>query len=107
MEENKKEDTFQTVKNPGQYNNYFNNSQKSKKEGGNFSRNVVLPFFSGIVGCSLVLGTCLGVPSIKSKIFNNTFVNTSASSSSKVWAYAGFPTQNTNPKAITIVQNIL
>ena len=33
-----------------------------------FGKSVLLPFFSGIVGCSLVIGTCFGVPSIKEKL---------------------------------------
>jgi len=45
-----------------------------------FSRNILLPFFSGIVGCSLVLGTCFGIPSIKEKLIGNTnkYVETSS-----------------------------
>ena len=35
-----------------------------------FGKNVLLPFISGIVGCSVVVGTCFGVPSIKEKILN-------------------------------------
>lgn len=33
-----------------------------------FGKNVVVPFLSGVLGCSLVLGVCFGVPSIKEKI---------------------------------------
>lgn len=44
-----------------------------------FSKNVVVPFLSGILGCSLVLGVCFGVPSIKEKIIpkSNTSTNSS------------------------------
>ena len=44
---------------------------------------MLLPFFSGIVGCSLVIGTCFGVPSIKEKLVgknsSNSTVQTSTS----------------------------
>ena len=47
-----------------------------------FGKSVILPFFSGIVGCSVVIGTCFGVPSIKEKIIgeNTNYVQTSTPS---------------------------
>jgi len=50
-----------------------------------FSRSIILPFFSGIVGCSLVLGTCFGIPTIKEKLLGNTtpYVEASSATSSK------------------------
>ena len=56
---------------------------KSKKES-HFGRNVVLPFFSGIVGTAVVLGTCFGVPSIRESILgstNNSHANQNTASS--------------------------
>ena len=44
----------------------------SKNQNGSFGKNVVTPFISGVLGCSLVLGTCFGVPSIKEKIVGET-----------------------------------
>ena len=44
----------------------------SKKSSGGIGKNIFVPFVSGVVGASIVLGTCLGVPSVKSKIFGNT-----------------------------------
>ena len=35
-----------------------------------FGKNILLPFISGIVGCSVVVGTCFGVPSIKEKLLD-------------------------------------
>ena len=32
----------------------------------------MLPFVSGVVGCSVVIGTCFGVPSIRTKLLGNT-----------------------------------
>ena len=41
------------------------------KQTNSFGKSILLPFFSGIVGCSLVIGTCFGVPSIKEKLIGN------------------------------------
>ena len=43
-------------------------SKANFKNSNGFRKSVLLPFFSGIVGCSLVIGTCFGVPSIKEKL---------------------------------------
>lgn len=55
---------FKTVSSPNPY-----NGKKTTKNSG-FGKSVILPFFSGILGCSVVIGTCFGVPSIRSKILN-------------------------------------
>ena len=44
------------------------NSDFKKREKFHFGKNILLPFVSGIVGCSVVIGTCFGVPSIKEKL---------------------------------------
>ena len=44
------------------------NSVKGKN---NFSKSVLIPFASGVIGASLVVGTCFSVPSIKSKLLTN------------------------------------
>ena len=54
------------------YQNIGNVSTKSKKQDFNFGRQVVLPFISGVVGASVVLGACIGVPSIRENLFNIT-----------------------------------
>ncbi len=46
------------------------NKTKNNKSG--FGKSVMLPFVSGIVGCSVVIGTCFGVPSIRTKLLGNT-----------------------------------
>ena len=33
-----------------------------------FGKSVAVPFLSGVLGCSLVLGTCFGIPSVREKI---------------------------------------
>ena len=69
MESN--ENKFQTIKNE---NTYY-------RKDSSFKRSVVLPFFSGVLGCSLVLGTCFGVPSIKEKLIGNVSSSVSTAGS--------------------------
>ena len=53
-----------------------------------FGKTIALPFISGVLGCSLVLGTCFGVPSIKEKIFSGNSSN-SVSTSTNATQNAG------------------
>lgn len=70
MEENK-ETTFKTVQNPGSYKAVYEESQKSTKNKTGFGKSFLVPFFSGVLGCSVVIGTCFGVPSIRNAILSN------------------------------------
>ena len=95
MEENKNENTpindvkekkntnFKTVSSSNMYN--------TKRTKSGFGKSVVLPFCRGVIGCVVVIGTCFGVPSIRSKILNNStssiINNTSSSSSSSNSGY--------------------
>lgn len=47
-------------------------SKANFKQSNGFGKTILLPFFSGIIGCSLVIGTCFGVPSIKEKLIGET-----------------------------------
>ena len=58
-----------------------------------FGKTIALPFISGVLGCSLVLGTCFGVPSIKEKIFSG---NSSSSVSTSTNATQNAGTINTD-----------
>ena len=78
MEDNEKDLNQNTVSTT--YRTVYNKSNDKKPKSG-FGKSVLLPFFSGVVGCSLVIGTCFGVPSIRDKILNN---NTSYSQSSSL-----------------------
>ena len=53
-----------------------------KKEKNSIKNSVVVPFLSGVLGCSLVIGTCFGIPEIKNKIIGESSKNTSTSTSS-------------------------
>ena len=53
------------------FKNVINTSYEEKKPN-RFKSNVVIPFLSGLIGCSVVIGTCFGVPTIKQKILGTT-----------------------------------
>lgn len=53
-------------------NNYTYEPYKPNNGKSNFSKNVLVPFASGIIGASLVIGTCFSVPSIKSKLLSSS-----------------------------------
>lgn len=95
MEENEKKEEkvekvegFKTVQNPSTYKTVYQNETSSKSKVG-FGKGVLLPFFSGVLGCSIVLGTCFGIPSIRSKILNT---NSNAENSSNL-QNVGYVTQ--------------
>ncbi len=63
---------FQVVSDSHTKNNFNNYSSNApKKSSGGFFKSVFVPFVSGIVGCSLVIGTCFGVPEIKEKLIDS------------------------------------
>ena len=45
---------------------------KSSKNKSGFGKSVLLPYVSGVVGCSVVIGTCFGIPSIRTKLIGGT-----------------------------------
>ena len=90
MEENEKNETkFKAILVTGS-SSYKN--EKSQKNKTGFGKTVILPFVSGVVGCSVVLGTCFGVPSIRAKLINNSSSNISTSNSSSTQSN-GYVTQ--------------
>ena len=58
--------------------NEFRNIVNNNSNGA-FKRSVFIPFISGALGCSLVLGACFGVPSIREKLIGESNSNTSTS----------------------------
>lgn len=53
-EKNENSPSFKTVQNPNTYKNVYKNETTSNAKVG-FGKSVLLPFFSGIVGCAVVL----------------------------------------------------
>lgn len=92
MEENNeaKQSNFKTVKNPSNV-----KTVKVKKEKSNlgFGRGFLVPFISGVLGCSVVIGTCFGVPSIKESLLGNN-ANTSSNNTSASNLSTGYVNQN-------------
>lgn len=57
-----------------------NDSNKGKNS---FSKSVLIPFFSGVIGTSLVIATCFGIPQVRERIIGNTSIQTTANTSRK------------------------
>ena len=78
MEENNEEQktNFKAVQNASTYKNY--STEKTKSSLG-FRNGFLLPFVSGALGCAIVIGTCFGVPSIRSQLLNGTNLNNNSS----------------------------
>lgn len=82
MEENNNENkgaNFKAVQNPENYKNSYNKASKKNKSG--FGKNVILPFFSGILGCAVVVGVCFGIPEVKYKLLGTNTSNFSTAPS--------------------------
>lgn len=54
---------------------YASTTTSKKKSNFSFSKNILVPFLSGVAGASIILGACFGVPSIKNNLFNNSSSN--------------------------------
>ena len=81
----KNETNFKTVVTNNPY-----NAKKVKNKSG-FGKSVLLPFCSGIVGCAVVVGTCFGIPSIRSQILDNNTSTINSNSSNN--ASSGYVSQ--------------
>ena len=66
------------------------NAKKVKNKSG-FGKSVLLPFCSGVVGCAVVVGTCFGIPSIRSQILDNNTSTINSNSSNN--ASSGYVSQ--------------
>lgn len=53
--------------------NHFKKADSPKKAG--FGKTVFVPFVSGVVGASLVVGVCFGVPQVKEKLIGKTEIS--------------------------------
>ena len=77
MDENQKQDAkFTAIPVTGK-----TSYEKKEKSKSGFGKSVLIPFVSGVVGCSVVIGTCFGVPSIQTKLLGHSTSNISTSSS--------------------------
>lgn len=62
------------------YKEFRNSEKKPKSSGSGFGKTVILPFFCGILGTVLVVGTCISVPSIKEQIVKQLITTNNTSS---------------------------
>lgn len=76
--------------------NEFKNVITHPNKNNSFGKTVAIPFISGVLGCSLVLGTCFGVPSIKQKLFSETGSSVSTSSGTSTGTSTNSGTINTD-----------
>jgi len=84
-----KQSNFKTVKNPG---NVKTVKEKREKTSLGFGRGFLVPFISGVLGCSVVIGTCFGVPSIRDYLLGNSKMSSNNASSSNL--STGYVNQN-------------
>lgn len=77
MDENEK-NKFQVV---SSYNDF--NEKNYTKSNFSFSKSILLPFVSAVVGCSLVIGVCFNTPSIKQTLLGSSNSNTQVETSNK------------------------
>lgn len=52
--------------------NTFKSVNVNKTHEHSYLKGIILPFVSGIIGASLVIGTCFGIPKIREKILNGS-----------------------------------
>lgn len=86
MEENnqeKKDNEFRSVvtSDTNTY-NAFNTSKKEKSSGAGFGKTVVLPFLCGILGAGIVVGSCVGIPSIRNELLKQFIISSSIDNTS-------------------------
>ena len=74
-------------------NSYRKIIMEPERKNSGFGKSVLVPFASGIIGASLVVGTCFGVPSVREKLIGTSSASESISASSGV---ANAPTSNTS-----------
>lgn len=61
------------------YKEFRNSEKRSKSSSSGFGKTVILPFFCGILGTVLVVGTCISVPSIKEQIIKQLITTNNSS----------------------------
>lgn len=73
-------------KNLNTENSYKTVGNSFQSERGGFAKSIILPFVSGIVGATLVMGVCFSVPQIKNKIIGETQAGSSTAVNSNSYA---------------------
>lgn len=86
---NNNENNFNVNNNQTNPGNKFNFSKDNafkkssiKSSSGGFGKTVFVPFLSGIIGATLVVGACFGIPSIRNNLIKTSSVTSTVSSNS-------------------------
>ena len=108
MDENEKKENskFKTVSNKESYNTVYEIDNKQKHKSG-FGKSIVLPFFSGVVGCALVIGTCFGIPSVREQIMNTGSTSPQTSNSNTMGTVDQVSLKNYSDTAVYAANKIL
>lgn len=86
-----------------------NNKGKKEKNPNDFAKNVLVPFVCGVAGAGVVMGTCLGVPSIRNSILktNSSTSTSSLSTTSSTPTTDYISLTNYSDTAVGVAQKVL
>lgn len=94
--------------------NYVPNNQFKKakpvKQSSGFSKTVLIPFMSGVLGAALVVGTCFGIPSIKNNLIgisNNSSSNIVSTSTGSTYSNTLIDLSDYSDTAVAVAQKVL
>lgn len=93
--------------------NYVPNNQFKKakpvKQTSSFGKTVFVPFISGVLGATLVIGTCFGIPSIKNNLIGITNSNSNIVSTSTGSTYSNtlIDLSDYSDTAVAVAQKVL
>lgn len=107
MEEKKPD---QVIEKDGKEFKAVNFTTEKKQKNYDFTKNIAMPFVSGVLGAGIVLGTCFGVPSIRENIVGksttNTVLDTSTSSTGSINT-TQISLENYSETGIAVAQKVL
>ena len=107
MEEKKPD---QVIEKDGKEFKAVNFTTEKKQKNYDFTKNIAMPFVSGVLGAGIVLGTCFGVPSIRENIVGksttNNVLDTSTSSTGSINT-TQISLENYSETGIAVAQKVL
>ena len=103
------DNSFKNVvsKNNTTYNSFDTNTTKQKNKGNSFGKTVLLPFTCGVLGAGIVIGTCFGVPSIKTQILGNSTIFQEAETNSVALNTQQISLLDYSDTAVGVAQKVL
>ena len=81
--------------------------QKNKKDFSKFNRNFAVPFLSGILGAGIVLGTCLGIPTIRHNLLGESVKTTNTSATKSDFNTNLLSLSNYSETGVAVAQKLL